>query len=139
MSCDLGLCCPKCALAAFGDPAKMRMDRFYHESALAFITMFSVYLSICVSRAEIVKKVFKSVQRYYQGLVLPLSGNLGRKQTKITFPGRSVYLSNVKVLKELSISTSVDTQAVYGWSYLQSPRARDNGCSTPRTGPPEAA
>lgn len=90
----------------------MRMDRFspiLSKSDLALITLFSVYHSICLSRAEIVKKVFKSIQSYYQVLVLPLSGNSGRKQTnKITLPGRSVYLSNVKGLKALSISTFVD-------------------------------
>lgn len=111
-SCDPGLC----GLAASGDPHKMRMDRFspiLSESDLALITLFSVYHSICLSRAEIVKKVFKSIQSYYQMLVLPLSGNSGRKQTnKITLPGRSVYLSNVKRLKALSISTFVDTHAV---------------------------
>lgn len=87
-SCDLGLCCPKCGLAASGDPHKMRMDRFspiLSESDLALITLFSVYHSICLSRAEIVKKVFKSIQSYYRVLVLPLSGNLGRKQTKSHF------------------------------------------------------
>lgn len=140
-SCELGLCCPKCGRAAFGDPAKMRMDRFYailSESDLAFITIFSVYHSICVTRAQIVNKVFKSVQSYYQVLVLSLNGNLGRKQIEITFPRRSVYLSNVKILKDLFISTFVDTYVGYGWSYLPS-RARDNGCSMPRIGPTEAA
>ena len=71
------------------------MDRFYailSESDLAFITIFSVYHSICVTRAQIVNKVFKSVQSYYQVLVLSLNENLGRKQIEITFPRRSVYL-----------------------------------------------
>lgn len=111
----------------------MRMDRFYpilSESDLTFITVFSVYHNTCMTRAKIVKKVFKSVQ-LLPGASVASEWKLRKKTHKITLPGIFVYLSNVKVLKDLFISTFVDTYAVYGWSYLQSSRARDNGCSIP--------